>query len=221
MFEEKFFVRKKLNRAKLISYGFSKEADGYRYQTIVMNGQFRLNVFITNDEAVSTQMIDSTSNEEYYLYKVEASEGAYVGKARTVCENLLKDISKKCFEPDIFRSKQTIAVIEYVRKRYGNELEFLWEKFPDNAVWRRKDTHKWYGAILTVSMRKLGLSSNDIVEIIDLRLNPEQMIKTIDNKKYFPGWHMNKKSWYTIILDNSVPTEELYRRIDESYVLAK
>ena len=43
----------------------------------------------------------------------------------------------------------------------------------------------------------------------------------IDKKRYFPGWHMNKKHWYTIILDGSVSTEEICSRIDESYRLAK
>ena len=38
---------------------------------------------------------------------------------------------------------------------YCDELEFLWQKFPDNAVWRRKDNKKWYGALLTVSKEKL------------------------------------------------------------------
>lgn len=220
MFEEKFFIRRKMNCTKLLNYGFSEVDNGYQYQTAVMNGQFQLNVFITNDGLVSTQMIDSTLNEEYSLYKVESSVGAFVGEVRNACETVLKDISHKCFDPDVFHSEQTFAVIEYVRKKYGDELEFLWEKFSDNAVWRRKDNQKWYGLILTISKTKLGLNSDEIVEIIDLRLNPEEMIKTVDNKKYFPGWHMNKKSWYTMILDGSVPTGEIYRRIDESYILA-
>lgn len=220
MFEDKFFINRKVNFDKLLNYGFFKVTNGYQYKTAVMNDQFQLNVFITNDGLVSTNMIDNTSNEEYSLYKVVSSVGAYVGEVRTACEIVLKEISQRCFEPNIFHSEQTLAVIEYVREKFGDELEFLWEKFSNNAVWRRKDNQKWYGLILTVSKTKLGLSSNEIVEIIDLRLNPEQMIKTIDNKRYFPGWHMNKKSWYTIILDDSVPTAEIYRRIDESYILA-
>ena len=31
---------------------------------------------------------------------------------------------------------------------------------------------------------------------------------------------MNKKHWYTILLDDSVPLEEICRRIDRSYLLA-
>lgn len=46
------------------------------------------------------------------------------------------------------------------------------------------------------------------------------MSATVDYKKYFPGWHMNKRNWYTIILDGSVSIEEIYCRIDKSYQLA-
>lgn len=42
----------------------------------------------------------------------------------------------------------------------------------------------------------------------------------LDGVKYLPGYHMNKKSWYTIVLDNSVLTGEICQRIDESYSLA-
>ena len=219
MFEEQFFLHRKVNYVKLLEYGFAEASDGYRYSTAVMDGQFQLHVFITNDGTVSTKMFDA-ANEEYALYKVTSAVGAYVGEVRTACENVLIDISLKCCDSDVFRSGQTLAVIEYVRKKYGDELEFLWKKFSDNGVWRRKDNRKWYGLVFTISKSKLGLDSDEVVEAIDLRLRPEQMPETIDNKRYFPGWHMNKKSWYTMILDGSVPTEEIIRRIDESYALA-
>ncbi|MDE6675666.1 MAG: MmcQ/YjbR family DNA-binding protein, partial [Acetatifactor sp.] len=74
--------------------------------------------------------------------------------------------------------------------------------------------------ILTISKRKLGLQTDEIAEIIDLRLQPELIETIVDNEQYFPGWHMNKRSWYTIILDNSVATKEICEKIDESYRLA-
>ena len=117
--------------------------------------------------------------------------------------------------------EQSVALIVYVREKYGDELEYLWDKFPDNAVWRRKDNEKWYGALLTVSRRKLGIPSDEIVEIIDLRIAPEEMDNLIDHARFFPGWHMNKKHWYTIILDGTVSVDEICRRVDESYLLAK
>ena len=120
----------------------------------------------------------------------------------------------------MFKSKQAKEIIDYIRAKYGDELEFLWQKFPDNAVWRRKDNKKWYGALLIIPKSKLDAHSNEMVEIIDLRIKPEQVKATIDNKKYFAGWHMNKNNWFTIILDDSVPTSEICQRIGESYKLA-
>ena len=96
----------------------------------------------------------------------------------------------------------------------------MWKRSPDNAILRRRDTAKWYAAILTVAKSKLGLDSDDAAEIINLRVKPEKMGELLKNDNYYPGWHMNKKSWYTIILDGSVDTEEVYRRVDESYLLA-
>ncbi len=34
-----------------------------------------------------------------------------------------------------------------------------------------------------------------------------------------PGYHMNKRHWNTVILDGSIPDEELKAMIDESYAL--
>jgi len=41
-----------------------------------------------------------------------------------------------------------------------------------------------------------------------------------DEKSYFPGYHMNKKHWITICLDGSVPIEEIFCRLDESFAFA-
>ena len=220
MFEDAYFKRKKLNTSKLLAYGFQEISDRYQYSTELLNGTFVLHVMIDVSGKVHTKMIEQDTEEEYILHKIENASGAFIGVVKSACEKVLIDISEKCYEPDIFKSEQTKEVIEYVRNRYQDELEFLWEKSPNNAIWRRKDTKKWYGAILTISRKKLGLEAEEIVEIIDLRLQPELIKKIVDNKQYYPGWHMNKKNWYTMILDYSVSTEEICKKIDESYQLA-
>ncbi|HPA64618.1 MAG TPA: MmcQ/YjbR family DNA-binding protein, partial [Spirochaetota bacterium] len=37
--------------------------------------------------------------------------------------------------------------------------------------------------------------------------------------KILPGHHMNKKHWNTVIIDGSIPENEIYKMIDESYSL--
>ena len=80
----------------------------------------------------------------------------------------------------MFQSDYAHKVIRYVRQTYGDELEFLWERFPDNAIFRRKDTGKWYGALLVLSRRKLGLASDDLVDILDLRIKSGEIETLVD-----------------------------------------
>ena len=220
MFEEKYFKRKKLNISKLLAYGFKEIFDTYKYSTTILDGNFLLHVMIDSSGKVQTEIIEQDTKEAYILYKIENAAGGFIGTIRSACETVLLDISEKCYDPDVFKSEQAKEVIGYIRDRYHDELEFLWAKSPNNAVWRRKDTKKWYGVILTIPREKLGLQSNEIVEIIDLRLQPERIKTIVDHERYFPGWHMNKRSWYTIILDYSVDTEDICKKIDESYQLA-
>lgn len=217
MFEE-IFKRKKLNITKLTAYGF-EHADGtYTYKTNIMDDSFSLYITIDKNGMVDTSLTDVENGEEYTLYKTNAL-GAFVGEVRLKIEEVLLDISDKCYSPEIFKAKQSKMLIEYVRETYGDELEFLWPSSPDNAIWRRKDNKKWYGVLLTIPRCKLGIDSLEVVEVVDLRAEPKELEELVDRELYFPGWHMNKKHWYTIILDGSVPNDELLRRIDQSYAL--
>lgn len=219
MFED-IFKRKKRNIEKMAAYGFIIEDGKGIYETNIIDGAFRLSVFVAENGDVDTNLIEIENGEPYVLYKTNAS-GAYVGEIRTAVETVLTDIANTCYDSSVFKTNQAQMAIEYVRKKYGDELEFLWTKFPDNAVWRRKDTQKWYGAILAVNGRKIGLDTDKIVEIIDLRMDAANRDHILSKEHYYPGWHMNKKSWYTLVLDDCISDEELQLRMTESYELAK
>ncbi|MCH5171725.1 MAG: MmcQ/YjbR family DNA-binding protein [Erysipelotrichales bacterium] len=219
-FIENIFKNKKVNLSKLSEFGFVCYEGIYTFHKVFDTFDFEFIVYITKDGEVSTKMVDLSTNELYTLYLIESAAGNFVGQIRSQCEIILNDIANKCFEDDVFKTLQSKSIIEYVKDRYGDELEFLWEKFPDTAVWRRKDNKKWYGVLMTVSKSKLGINSKDIVEIIDLRISIDKLQSLIDNKKVFPGYHMNKKHWITIVLDDSALTEEITSLIDSSYALA-
>ncbi len=218
MFEE-IFKYKKVITAELLRYGFQKSEDDYLFDTRILNDEFTLSVIIDVQGNVDTTLTELETNEEYVLYKTEA-QGAFIGDVRATIAVVLQDIADKCYRPSVYKQEQTISLIDYVREVYGDELEFLWKSSPTNAIWRRKDTGKWYGAVLTVEKSKLGLDSNEVVEIIDLRARPQQMEELLKQEGFFPGWHMNKKSWFTVILDGSVEDEVLHQLLKESYELA-
>ena len=121
---------------------------------------------------------------------------------------------------EIFRSEETLRTIRHIRASWGCEPEFLWEKFPDYAVFRRQDNAKWYAVILTVQAGKLGLADEGRTEILDIRADAETMARALDFDHYFPGYHMNKRTWLTVRLDGNVPFGEIAPLIARSYELA-
>ena len=179
-----------------------------------------LKVTITGDDIVTTDLFDNETGEKYVLHMLEGASGGFVGMLNEEYETVLRHIEASCFEKDLFQSEQARRLLEYVKQKHGDEPEYLWDKFPKYAVWRRRDSRKWYGILLTISADRLGFTGTDAIEILDLRIEPTELTALIDEEKYFFGYHMNKKHWLTICLNGSVPTEEIYRRLDKSYELA-
>ena len=216
------FDHKSPNFDKLVNFGFTVNGKVYSYVTKIMSEQFemRVDISLPNGE-VKTLVTDLSTGEPYILHLVADACGAFVGAVREEYERVLEDIADKCYEKDVFKSDYAHKVIEYIRNKYGDELEYLWENFPTNAIWRRKDNDKWYGILIVLSKRKLGLDSDEKLDIIDLRIDSNILPTLIDGKKYFSAYHMNKKSWVTICLDGSLPIDEIYDWIDKSYLLAK
>lgn len=55
---------------------------------------------------------------------------------------------------------------------------------------------------------------------INLKCDPQQALFLRDSyDAVIPGYHMNKKHWNTVILDNSIERREVFRMVDSSYEL--
>lgn len=215
------FRWKRSSAEKLLAYGFQRQERGYIYRRQLRESGFLLTVTVTESGTVRAKIIDPALGEPYTLHLAKNATGAFVGAVRAEYEETLREIADKCFIPDVFRWEQSKGLLDYVRKTYGAEPEHLWEKFPENAIWRRQDNRKWYGVMMIIPAEKLGISGKNSLEILDVRMKPEELDRLADDKRYFRGYHMNKKHWGTVVLDGSIPWEELCRRIDESYRLAK
>ena len=218
---ENFIKDKKIDLKRLKKFGFKLKDNSYYYHTSLLKNQFKMSVKISLDNSIFTEIIDIETNETYVLHLLEERRNGYIEKVYKTYSEVLDKIKKECFEDEIFKTDYTKEVVDYIKNKYGDELEFLWEKSPKTAVVRRKYSKKWYAVILTLSKRKINLDSDEAVEIINLHNSPEEIEKLIDNKKYFPAYHMNKKHWCTICFDGTVELEKIYKLIDKSYELAK
>ena len=214
--ENEIFKKTNVDFNKLEDYGFKKENDNYIYSKTFMNESFRADITINKNGEVFGKIYDLKVDDEYSNFRVETNNGSFVSKVREEYKDILKDIRKKCFNKDYFISPQANRITKYIIKKYGDEPEFLWEKFSGYGVFRNKNNDKWYGIIMNIDKSKITNGSGEI-EIIDIKSDEKTIQSFIKKKGYYEGYHMNKKSWLTIILDDTLSDEEIIKFIDESY----
>lgn len=217
---EEIFKYKSVDFSKLLEYGFRKDDIGYKYITNILN-EFELQVLVSNAGEVTTHVLDKTSGEPYILHLVKDAVGSFVGMVRAEYRKVLEDICVKCFYTEVFKAEQSKQIIRYIKDKYKDSLEFLWEKFSNNAIWRRKDNKKWYALLVNLSKSKLGEDTETKVDIIDLRIPKGTAESLIKIPGFYKAYHMNKESWITIILDGTVPIEKIKELVDQSYKMAK
>lgn len=110
-------------------------------------------------------------------------------------------------------------IIQYVRDTYGCELEYLWAKTPQNAVFRHPISRKWFAALLTLPRNKLGLPGEEPVDILNIKCAPLLGSSLRCNPGFFPAYHMNKENWVTVLLDDTVSMAEVCQLLDMGFDL--
>lgn len=107
----------------------------------------------------------------------------------------------------------------YIEKVYDAKPEYLWKDDPTSAVFRNKKNQKWFGICMRVHGGKVGLKTDEFVDILNVKMDPDLVMHLKTQKGYAPAWHMNKEQWITILLDGSVPEIQILDHIDASFEL--
>ena len=215
--ENMIFKKAKPNYDKLLKYGFKKQENKYTYKIKLMNNEFEAQIIIT--DKVEGKIIDLDTKEEYTNIRLE-NIGAFASKVKKEYEEILKQIKENCFEKQYFMLPQSNRIAQYIIKKNNVEPEFLWEKLDGSAVFRNKETKKWFGIIMDINKNKID-KQNKLIEIINVKLDNKVIEELIKKEGYYKAYHMNKKSWITIILDDTLKDEEIIKYIDESYNIIK
>lgn len=115
------------------------------------------------------------------------------------------------------KNKIFLEILTYAKEKYGTIPDNPWKKYPENYVFRHKDTNKWYALIMSVEKRKFGLPETDIVDIINLKCEPLLAEVLCKQDGIFPAYHMNHTQWISVFLDGSVDMDTILNQIDLSY----
>ncbi len=217
--ENEIFKKSNVNFDKLEEYGFIRKNKAFIYEYKFLNDDFKAVINIDDKGIVTGKVIDLQINEEYTNIRTEMS-GEFVNKVRECYKNILEDIRKKCFDTKYFINNQSNRIANYIINKYLTEPEFLWDKFPAFGVFRKKDSGKWYALISNVDFSKLDDKTGE-VEIINVKLDKNKIQLLLNKKGYYEAYHMSKKDWITIILNDTLKDNEIIRLVDESYKLVK
>lgn len=106
---------------------------------------------------------------------------------------------------------------EYITNNYITQPEYLWVKYPSFAIYRHRDNKKWFVLTGTVPKRVLGIGDDEPIDIINVKAEPLMVDEMQKHDGFLKGYHMNKKYWMTILLDGTVPFDEICEFIDISF----
>lgn len=110
-------------------------------------------------------------------------------------------------------------LFDHVKKKYKTNPEYLWRRFPGYAIFRHADNAKWFGLVMNIKRSNLGVDGDDIVDILNVKLSdPLLTDMLIQQPGYFRGYHISRGNWVSILLDGTVPFDDICRWLEESFM---
>lgn len=214
--EKEIFKKSPIIYDKLVPYGFVKKENEYQISKYILNNSFRVDIEISNRGEIKGKIYDLAFNEEYTNYKIENQNGKFAHKVREEYQNILLEIKENCTINTYFMMNQSNRITDLIIKKYNDKPQFIWEKFPEYGIFRNPNNNKWYGLIMNINKSKIDIG-NEIVEVLNVKLDQELIIQLLNRKSFYQAYHMNKKNWITILLDDSIPDEEIMSYIEQSH----
>ena len=68
---------------------------------------------------------------------------------------------------------------------------------------RHGENRKWYALVMRVSRRKFGFDSDEVVDVVNLKLPPEMFGSFGAADGVYPAYHMNKFHWISVLLPDA------------------
>ena len=103
---------------------------------------------------------------------------------------------------------------------YGTSPDYPFEEDFVTAVLRHSDNQKWYALVMRLSRRKFGFDSDEIIDVVNLKIPTEMFGSFGAEDGVYPAYHMNKLHWISVLLPDA--SEDLIRfLVNVSYEATK
>ena len=110
--------------------------------------------------------------------------------------------------------------LEYCLDTYGTSPDYPFDEDFETAVLRHTYNRKWYAIVMKVSRRKFGFGSDEVIDVVNLKL-PTEMFGSfgVDDGVYL-AYHMNKLHWISVLLPDA-PDDVVQFLVNVSFEVTK
>ena len=93
--------------------------------------------------------------------------------------------------------------LEYCLDEYGTAPDYPFDDLLETAVLRHGNNRKWYALVMRVSRRKFGIDSDEVIDVVNMKLPTEMhgSFSAVDG--VYPAYHMNKLHWVSVLLPDA------------------
>ncbi len=93
--------------------------------------------------------------------------------------------------------------LEYCSENYGTPADYPFDEDFETAVLRHTDNRKWYAIVMRVPRRKFGFESDEVIDVVNLKLPIEMHGSFGAAEGVYPAYHMNKLHWISVLLPDA------------------
>ena len=93
--------------------------------------------------------------------------------------------------------------LKYCTQTYGTVPDCPFEDDFITTTVRHADTKKWYGIVMRLSRRKFGFDSDEMIDVVNLKMPTELFGAFGKEDGVYPAYHMNKLHWISVLLPDA------------------
>ena len=93
--------------------------------------------------------------------------------------------------------------LSFCLNTYGTSPDYPFDDWMKSAVLRHADNRKWYAIVMKVSRRKFEFDSDEVIDVVNLKLPTEMFGSFGAADGIYPAYHMNKLHWISVLLPDA------------------
>ena len=211
-------VQKQFIPSLALKFGFKKTGpETFEINHPLKTADFEVQIIIDHNE-IKLKVFELPDRLEYLPFNLNEDEGgSFVNQIRSDVDEVVYQVIESCYQLKDYRER----VFDFVRAEFSTKLETPWAKHPEFYVMKTANRQKWYGLMMRIPYQLLDPQQSGIVDVLNLKVPPLKIVDLIDYQTFYPAYHMNKKHWVSVVVDEKINLEQLQALIRQSYQLVE